>query len=79
MLPTKLNIAIGLDCCSSSGVFVLNPQQDPRVNLVVILVGIGVLVVWGWVSDGVYGNWQLDALESSFALNLAAATYHVTH
>ena len=63
-------------------VFAFNPQQDPSVNLLAIIVGTGILVVWAWVSGGVYKNWCLDALEGSFALNLiilAAATYHVTH
>ena len=43
-------------------------------------MGTGILVVWAWVSGGVYKNWCLDALEGSFALNLiilTAATYHV--
>ena len=60
--------------------FAMNPQQDPSVNLLVILVGTGMLTVWAWVSGGVYKNWCLDALEGSFMLNLiilAAATYHV--
>ena len=38
------------------------------------------LIVWAWVSGGVYRNWCLDALEGSFALNLiilVGATYHV--
>ena len=61
-------------------VFALNPQQDPSVNLLAILVGTGVLVVWAWFSGGVYSNWCLDVLEGSFALNLitlAAATFYV--
>ena len=61
-------------------VFALNPQQDSSINLVAILVGTGLLVVWAWLSGGVYRNWCLDALESSFALNLiilAAATSYV--
>ena len=63
-------------------VFAFNPQQDPSVNLLVILVGAGMLHMWAWVSGGVYRNWCVDALESSFMLNLiilAAATYHVEH
>ena len=61
-------------------VFGLNPQQDSSINLLAILVGTGVLVVWAWVSGGVYRNWCLGALEGSFALNLitlAAATFFV--
>ena len=63
-------------------VFALNPQQDPSVNLLAILVGTGILVAWAWVSGGVYRNWCLDALECLFALNLiilVGATYHVNH
>ena len=63
-------------------VFAFNPQQDPSINLLVILVGAGMLHMWAWVSGGVYRNWCVDALESSFILNLiilAAATYHVKH
>ena len=63
-------------------VFAFNRQQDPSVNLLVILVGTGILHLWAWVSGGVYKNWCLDALEGSFMLNLivlAAATYHVNH
>ena len=61
-------------------VFALNPQQDPSVNLLAILVGTGMLHFWAWISGGVYRNWCLDALEGSFALNLiilAAATSYV--
>ena len=61
-------------------VFSLNPQQNTSINLLAILVGTGFLVVWAWVSGGVYTNWCLDALEGSFALNLiilVGATYYV--
>ena len=61
-------------------VFALNPQQDPNINLLAIVVGAGILQLWAWVSGGVYKNWCLDALEGSFALNLiilAAATYYI--
>ena len=63
-------------------VFALNPQQHSSVNLLAILVGVGILHLWAWVSGGVYRNWYLDALEASFALNmiiLAAATFFVNH
>ena len=63
-------------------VFALNPQQDPNINLLAILVGAGVLTVWAWVSGGVYKNWCLDALEGSFTLNLVilvGATHYVNH
>ena len=36
--------------------FALNPQQDPSVNLLAILVGTGILVAWAWVSGGVTGT-----------------------
>ena len=61
-------------------IFAFNPQQELSINLLAILVGTGMLVVWAWVSGGVYKNWCLDALEGSFALNLivlSAATYHI--
>ena len=51
-------------------VFALNPQQDPSINLLAILVGTGILQLWAWSSGGVYKNRYLDALEGSFALNL---------
>jgi len=51
-------------------VFAINPQQDPRINLLAILVGTGALQLWAWSSGGVYKNSSLDALEGSFALNL---------
>ena len=60
--------------------FAFNRQRDPSINLLTILVGTGKLIVWAWISGGVYKNWCLDALEGSFALNLivlGVATYHV--
>ena len=63
-------------------VFALNTRQDPNVNLLAILLTIGFLVAWAWISGGVYRNWCLDALECSFVLNLiilAAATFYVNH
>ena len=51
-------------------VFALNPQQDPSISLLSILVGTGMLMVWAWVNGGIYRNWCLDALEGSFVLNL---------
>ena len=61
-------------------VFTFSTQEELSINLLAILVGTGILVVWAWVSGRVYRNWCLDGLEGSFALNmiiLAAATYHV--
>ena len=63
-------------------IFALNPQQDPSINLLAILVGTGMLQMWAWLSGGVYRNWFLDVLEGSFALNLiilVGATYHINH
>ena len=63
-------------------VFALNPQKDPSVNLLAILVGTGLLQFWVWVSGGIYRNWCLNALEGSFALNLiilVGATSYVNH
>ena len=63
--------------------FQFNPQQDrSSINLLVILVGTGILVAWAWLSGGVYVNWRLDALETSCALNLiilVGATFYVKH
>ena len=61
-------------------VFAFNHQQNPNINLLAILVGTGMLIVWAWVSGGVCKNWCLDALEGSFALNvivLAGATIYI--
>ena len=57
-------------------VFALNPQQDPNINLLAIVVGAGILQLWAWVSGGVYKNWCLDALEGSFMLNLTIFAYN---
>ena len=61
-------------------VFALVPHQTSNINLLAILVGTGMLQMWAWVSGGVYVNRCLDALESSFALNLiilASATMYI--
>jgi len=63
-------------------VFAINPQQDPNINLLAILVGTGALQLWAWTSGGVYKNSYLDALEGSFALNLiilVSSTMYVNH
>ena len=63
-------------------VFALNPQQDPSINLLAILVGTGILQLWAWSSGGVYKSNYMDALEGSFALNLiilAGSTMYVNH
>ena len=63
--------------------FEFNPQQDrTSINLLAILVGIGILVVWAWTCGGIHRNWCLDALEGSFALNLiilSATTMYIYH
>ena len=61
-------------------VVALNPQQDPSVNLLAIVVTTAFLVAWAWVSGGVYRSWCLNGLECSFALNLiilVGATFFV--
>ena len=63
-------------------VFAFNPQQDPSINLLAILVGTGTLQLWAWTSGGVYKNRYLDALEGLFALNLivlAGSTMYFNH
>ena len=59
----------------------ISPQQDKTsINLLVILVGAGILQLWAWICGGVYKSWYLDALEGSFSLNLiilASATYYI--
>jgi len=63
-------------------VFTSNPQQNPSINLLAILVGTGALQLWAWTSGGVYKNSYLDALEGSFSLNLiilVGSTMYVNH
>ena len=63
-------------------VFALNPQQNPSVNLLAVLVGTGILQMWAWISGGVDKNWCVDALEGSFVLNLivlAASTLYTMY
>ena len=33
-------------------VFALNPQQDPSINLLAVLVGTRILQMWAWISGG---------------------------
>ena len=40
-------------------VFAFSTQEELSINLLAILVGTGILVVWAWVSGGVYRNWCL--------------------
>ena len=63
-------------------VFAFNFQEDTDINLLALVIGTGMLVVWAWISGGVYRNWCLDALEGSFALNLiilATSTMYINH
>ena len=63
-------------------VFAFNRHHDPSVNLLAILVGVGILQMWAWISGGVYRNWCLDVFGGLFALNLiilAAATFFVNN
>ena len=64
-------------------VFAFNFQEDPSVNLLVILLGAGILQVWAWMSGGVYTDCRLDALEGLFSLNLivlvGVTLYNVNH
>ena len=59
-----------------------NPQQDrTSINLLVILVGTGILQMGAGLSGGVYRKWCLDALEGSFAVNiiiLAASNMYIS-
>ena len=55
-----------------------NPNSDPSITLLIIILTVLVIYSWAWVAGGVYKNWWLEILESSFILNLgimAAATY----
>ena len=50
------------------------------INLLIILLGTVMLIIWAWVCGGIYRNWFLDALEGLFALNLillSVFTHHV--
>ena len=58
----------------------IGAAKDPHVNLLAISTAIVVVTGWCWNIHGVYKKWYLDALESSFFLNLiilCAATYQV--
>ena len=55
-------------------VLALNFQEDPKTNLVTILIEVGNLFLWLWISGGVYTNRYVNVLEGSFALNLIVLT-----
>ena len=51
-------------------VFAFNFQEDPKTNLLAILIETGNLFLWLWISGGVYTNRYINVLEGSFVLNL---------
>ena len=55
-------------------VFVFNFQEDPKTNLLAILIEVGNLFLWLWISSGVYTNKYVSILECSFVLNLIILT-----
>ena len=52
----------------------VNFQEDPKINELATLIGVGNLFLWLWVSGGVYTNRFINVLEGSFALNLVTLT-----
>ena len=55
-----------------------NPNSDPSVTLLLVILTALVIHSWAWLVGGVYKNWWLEVLESSFILSLgvmAAVTY----
>ena len=50
--------------------FALNVLGNPDLNLLFIGLVSSSLLLFGWISGGVYKLWPLNALESSFYLNL---------
>ena len=59
-------------CSSSSASF--NIQEYPTTSPLEILIGVGNLFLWLWVSGGVYRNKYVNILECSFVLNLIILT-----
>ena len=51
-----------------------NFQEDPKTNLLAILIGVGSIFLWLIISGGVYTNKYVNALEGSFVLNLIILT-----
>ena len=47
-----------------------NPKSDPSVTLLLVMLTVLVIHSWAWLVGGVYKNWWLEVLESSFILNL---------
>ena len=57
-----------------------NPNSDPSITLLLVILTALVIHSWAWIVGGVYKNWWLEVLESFFILNLgvlAAATYKI--
>ncbi len=55
----------------TSAIIDMDNPQDPRTNLVLILVILSGLQMWAWpIGRGVCKKWYLDDLEASFILNL---------
>ena len=55
-----------------------NLNSDPSLTLLLVILTVLVIHLWAWLVGGVYKNWWLEMLESSFILNLGvltAATY----
>ena len=65
----------------ASAIIDIESPQDPHVNLLMIIASNVGLAMWVWnASGGVYKKWYLNALESSFILNLvllSATTLYV--
>ena len=54
--------------------FGFNPKSDPSLTLLLVILTVLVIYSWVWVVSGVYKNWWLEMLESSFILNLGILT-----
>ena len=66
--------------CALHLVFASNALGDPSINLLVIATSTFGIAIIVWLTGRVYEKWWLDALESSFILNLgviAVGTYHI--
>ena len=66
--------------CALFIVFAFNASGDNSINLLATSSTILGILGWFTLSDVVYKNWYLNAIEVSFILNLgilSAATYHV--
>ena len=55
-------------------VFAFNFQEDPKTNLLAILIEVGNFFLWLWITGGVYTNKYVNILEGSFVLNLIILT-----